>query len=124
MADPANTNIAPTPTTPTANGAGDGGTAFSLTEIPKNTRNGLLPFFIQSKDPNSKVPNSDIQTFSFRKKDNPDEAATINIIPSDRDEFNNDLGAKLLIAKTSNDPNGKTAQSPDLQTLLNEIPAI
>lgn len=119
MADPADTNIAPTPTTPTANGAGDGGTAFSLTEIPKNTRNGLLPFFIPSR-----ASNSDIQTFSFRKKDNPDEDATINIIPSDRDEFNNDLGAKLLIAKTSKDPNGKTAQSPDLQTLLNEIPAI
>ncbi len=46
------------------------------------------------------------------------------MIPTDRGEFNKDLGAKLLIAKNYTDPSGKTAQSPNLQTLLNEIPAI
>ena len=71
-----------------ANG-GEAGASANNQIIPGNTRQDLLPFYIDPASPYNQV-------FSFRNKDK--SGCKLNIIPEDRNEFNKDVGMRFLVS--------------------------
>lgn len=108
--------------------SGGNGTSSSNQLTPGNTRQRLLPFLI---DPvwtqifdNSEYPAP--QLFSFRPyQDGGLYSGLINVMPSDHDEYDNDLGLKYLVSKyaKANYAGGKNGEATrDL--ILENLPAI
>ena len=109
--------------------SGGNGTSSSNQLIPGNTRQRLLPFLI---DPvkwrgldNFAYPAP--QLFSFRPYQihKAGDGGLINVMPSDRGEYNNDLGLKYLVSKYAKsklpgEMNGEATR--DL--ILENLPAI
>ena len=76
--------------------SGDKGTSSSDQLIPSDTRQRLLPFLISPAN----SENLGSQMFSFRPSEkNVINTGYLNIMPSDRDEYKNDLGLKYLVSK-------------------------
>ena len=90
--------------------------------IPSDTRQRLLPFLISPAN----SENLGSQLFSFRPSEkNVINAGHLNIMPSDRDEYKNDLGLKYLVSKYVRDGGfGVQSSEATRDVILNNLPTI
>ena len=102
--------------------SGDTGTSSSDQLIPSDSKQKLLPFWIA---PASAENIGGPQMFTFRPSEQYEfNTGRLNIMPSDRDEYDNDLGLKYLVSKYVKDGGFGEESEATRDVILNNLPTL